>query len=257
MAGRPRDLIWTLVRREISTRFGPGAVAYIWALVVPLSWIGFGILAFAFFDRKTPLSAEPALFLATGILPYVVFRQTLISVTRAATANRALLHLPGVCLPDLIIAYALLEGLTTAVIVVLVLTSVTWVVSGDWPNLFFETVFLFATTWILAVALSILTTLVSERMPSVGRILPLVLRPLFWISGVFFVASELPPIWQDLLSWNPLFLLIDGVRAAYFHGYISPVYSASSVFWVLGCTLTCALLLLLGRVRSPQVRVML
>lgn len=227
------DIITALMHREIAVRFGEERLSYLWAFIVPLSWIGFGILAFAAFDRQIPISTHPALFLATGILPYVIFRQTLTYVTRSVVAARRILDLPNVRFFHLIIAFAILEALTAAVICAIVLLGLIWVFDAaslaNLPGL----IMVFCLTWSIGVAISVFTSRLALRVSAVTRVLPLLLRPFFWISGVFFVATEIPPDWIWVLNINPLFSLIDGAREAAFQTYNSPVYAPGSTLTFL------------------------
>ena len=74
--------------------------------------------------------------------------------------------------------------------------------------------------------------------PAVERIVPaVVLRPLFWISGVFFTSSMLPSDVRDLALINPLLHMIELMRSAFFHEfenqYASYPYAAFSLLAAL------------------------
>ncbi|MEM9716258.1 MAG: hypothetical protein AAF826_07050, partial [Pseudomonadota bacterium] len=145
---RPANLIWALIRREIATRFGSGGAAYIWAFIVPISWVGFGIIAFTAIDRTIPISTHPALFLATGILPYVVFRQSVTYVMRSLQTNRKLTDLPSIALFDLFVAYAVLEGLNTALVVVFVFVGLTFWLGATGPDVLVNVLGIFLFIWL-------------------------------------------------------------------------------------------------------------
>ena len=243
------EIIIALIKREVTTRFGQERLSYLWALIVPLSWIGFGILAFSALDRVIPISAHPALFLATGILPYVIFRQTITYVTRSVITAERLLDMPRVQLGHMVIAFAYLEGLTMAIITVAVLGGLTFILQTPPPAEPLKLMAILALTWIMGALIAAATSLLALRFRVVNRILPLVLRPFFWISGVFFVATELPPNWSKILAINPLFPLIDGTRDAVFATYSSPLFSFGETGFVIASGIACLCAAFLLRTR--------
>lgn len=252
MTGAPRSVIWTLIRREIATRFGAEALSYLWAMVIPLSWIGFGVFAFAFFDHSVPLATSPAVFLATGVLPYIIFRQTVIYVTRATIAAKRLVDLPRVQIFHLIWAYAILEGLTVAAVTIIVLILLGLGFQAGMPHDAPLFIFTLIATWGFACIIGATMALAALRYGILSRLLPLLLRPLFWVSGVFFLASELPIVWRDALSLNPLFFLTDQARAAYFADYTSPLHSGLPLGVTIMASVLLSFALLSGPVKNPH-----
>lgn len=233
------SIIWPIIRREIQTRFGTEGLSYFWALVVPLSWIGFGILAFKAFDRSLPIATEPALFLATGIMPYVIFRQTVLYIVRSVHTAKTIRILPGIRFHHLAWGYALLEGLTCVLLVIILFTALNIMPTSETPDklLFFISILLL--TWVFGTMAGFILSRLSVAHKWILRVLPLSLRPLFWISGVFFIARELPTDWRYILSFNPLFILTDFAREAYFQSYTSPLswidflFSSSAILAIL------------------------
>ena len=63
------------------------------------------------------------------------------------------------------------------------------------------------------------------------RIWQIVTRPLFLISGIFFLVEDIPPDYRDYALWNPLLhltaLMRRGVYATYDAALASPVYVAA------------------------------
>ena len=55
-----------------------------------------------------------------------------------------------------------------------------------------------------------------------------VMRPLFWISGLFFTANALPSHIREYFLWNPIFHCVEIVRDGWFTqyhaAYASPGY---------------------------------
>jgi capsular polysaccharide transport system permease protein len=58
------------------------------------------------------------------------------------------------------------------------------------------------------------------------RAMQILIRPLFYTSGVFFLASELPLVLQDILWWNPILHAVEITRTGAFGDYGSRVAEA-------------------------------
>ncbi|RUA14291.1 MAG: hypothetical protein DSY31_02450 [Alphaproteobacteria bacterium] len=57
--------------------------------------------------------------------------------------------------------------------------------------------------------------------PESKKILSLILKPLYFISGIFFSISDLPPQYVDIMTLNPILNLVEMVRDSLFYGFDS------------------------------------
>jgi len=55
----------------------------------------------------------------------------------------------------------------------------------------------------------------------------MVMRPMFFISGIFFAGTMIPQQYWYVFSWNPIFHAIELSRDAFFSSYITPIGSWS------------------------------
>ncbi|RMH39575.1 MAG: ABC transporter, partial [Deltaproteobacteria bacterium] len=75
------------------------------------------------------------------------------------------------------------------------------------------------------------------------------MRPLFWISGIFFVADQLPARARDALLANPVLHCTELVRAGWFPSYSAQYVDVGYVaLWAL--SLWCVALTLERSVRG-------
>ena len=88
--------------------------------------------------------------------------------------------------------------------------------------------------------LGILAGIVSEKFDHMQAIINFAITPLTFLSGTFYSINSLPSVLNSIISYNPIFLLIDGVR----YGCIG--YSESSPLRSLFfCAIICFVLLYL------------
>lgn len=60
--------------------------------------------------------------------------------------------------------------------------------------------------------LGIIAGIWSEKFDHLQAVSNFILLPLTFLSGTFYSVTQLPPIFQQITHWNPVFYLIDGFR---------------------------------------------
>lgn len=216
-------VIHALILREMRTRFGRAQLGYLWALIEPTLFV-LVFLAFFALRGATAVSGMPiALFLLTGTIPFIMFRDTMMRSMSAIQSNRPLLTFPQVTPIDLILGRALLEIATT--VSAFVLLIVIFVAIGG-PVKIADPLGVFV--WLAVLALlgfgaGAAFGALAPLFPSVQQLVPsIVIRPLFWVSGLFFTADMIPEEIREYALLNPLLNLTELVRAAFFHEFESP-----------------------------------
>jgi ABC-type polysaccharide/polyol phosphate export permease len=197
------EVVSGLMIREVRIRYARGRVGYAWTFVLPAAWIGGLILFFAFLGHRPALDVPVSWFVVTGILPYVTFRQTIAGMTRNLAANTALTGFAGIGQQDILFAAGMLELLNSALLALIILTAaslMTGQVPAD-PPVMAAGLF---TAWALGASFGRLAARASAVSDLASRLTPVALRPMFWISGIFFSAAEIPEAYRDLLWFNPL-----------------------------------------------------
>lgn len=230
------QVIYALILRETRTRFGVNYLGYLWAFLEPVLWIltfyGFYTLS----GRTSRDGMDMISFLTTGIVPYQLFRETLGRVMSGIKANKALLFYPHIQPLDLTIARAVLEFVTyVSVFAILLganaLLQGTLVIDDPVTTLAALLIgnLLGATVGLVLCALSVF----SE---SVDRIVGPVLRPLFWISGLFFTANDIPTHYRGFVLYNPVLHIVEFVRDSWFVSYRAQHLDLAYVaYWIVAC----------------------
>jgi ABC-2 type transport system permease protein len=83
-----------------------------------------------------------------------------------------------------------------------------------WPP--FEAPFWIITFTILGAAVlgtvGLIAGIWAERYDQLAAFQNFLVMPLTFLSGVFYSIHSLPPFWQQVSHWNPVFYMIDGLR---------------------------------------------
>lgn len=228
------QVIYALVLREVRTRFGAHRLGYIWALLEPMMWIGtFGLL-YTVMGRPLPYHLSVVAFLGASFVPYGLFRELTSRSVSAISANRGMLFYAQVRPLDLVIARAVLEFCTQAAVFLLIMGGLglyEWKLELANPLLILVG-FLLAGGFGLGLGLTLCG--LSTYTRSVERLQQPLMRPLFWISGLFYAPSMLPEPAQALLLLNPLVHILEIVRMGCFEHYgAAPVTIAYPLAWIV------------------------
>jgi len=96
--------------------------------------------------------------------------------------------------------------------------------------------------------LGLIAGLWSEKFDQLAAFQNFLIMPATFLSGVFYSVHTLPPFWQTVSHWNPIFYTIDGFRYGFFLASdASPWHSLAVVFAVfVGLTIFALRLLASG-----------
>jgi len=216
------EVLNALILREMKTRFGAHQLGYLWAVIEPSLWIGTFVGMFAMVGRTAPDGMETVSFIATGLLPFTLFRESVGRAVSAVAGNKGLLFYPQIQPLDLVLARAVLECVTLMLVfAVIICTAAIW--SDRWPHvadwLRFTLGFIAAAA--LGSSLGLLLLGLSVFTPTIERLYGPMLRPLFWFSGVFYTANGLPAPVRDFMLYNPVLHIVELVRSGWFVEYRS------------------------------------
>lgn len=210
-----------IITREITTRFSGGSLGHAWAIIIPVSWIFAIAFFFRWIGRDAPISVSLPVFLATGMLPYLIFRQIITSMMRSLRSNRHLATVGPIKAEDIFTATAILEILNAILISAVVFGLLSLWSDLPTPTSALWSVWGFALACGLGISFGRFAAILSVSSDSAMRLVPILLRPFFWLSGIFFVSTELPQWMLNWLWYNPLLHAIEIIRSGFVPGFSS------------------------------------
>ncbi len=237
------EVVTALILRETRTRFGRNRLGYLWAVIEPLAltFTFYAVLILA--NRPRPPGMGMFSFIATGVLPYTLFSNTVTRVADAVSSNKSLLYYPQVRPIELVIARAVLEAATFIAVFVLMMSADALVSQ----RLDLEDPLLVIAGLVSASALGtgfgLVFCALGQVSTAADRIRGPLMRPLFWVSGVFFTAETVPDNARDAMLWNPLLHVSEMVRAGWFEGHDATYVDLGYVLWWIGGLALVGLLL--------------
>ena len=246
-------VIRALMLREIHTINGNSKLGYLWVLIQSV----FGIAVFwgvrhFMGATQAPHGMGMAMFLAIGFGVWNIFSATINRCMTAVSGNKALLTFPQVTELDVMISRTLVTTATQILVTILIISGA-WLmlgepfVLGSLPLLLILTV----VVPLLSLGFGLVLSSLAVYIPALEKLVPMILRILFFVSAVFYSISAFSRSLSSLLLWNPVLQAVELYREALHAPY---AVEGLSLSYLLLVTLTfCTLGGLLERyVRSRR-----
>ena len=210
-----------LFLREIKTRFGKYRLGYFWAVLEPAAHLLVLMVIFGFIMHRTMPDISFPVFLLNGIIPYFIFTNITNRSISAIEANQGLFNYRPIKPIDTIIARASLETLIYAA-VYLMLMAIVWVLGEEYSV---TNILILVFSWFLLIifscGLGLVFMVLGKTFPELAKFLPIVLKPLYFISCIMFPIHSVPKEYWHYLLWNPIVHAIELSRESVVAGYLT------------------------------------
>jgi homopolymeric O-antigen transport system permease protein len=245
-----REVLATLVWRDVSVRYKQTFLGVAWAVLVPAFTATVYVIVFGKFANFPRGNVPYPSLVIAGVIPMQYFASSLTGSSASLAANlplvtkvyfpRVLLPLAGVVVPlvDLLIGLPVLIGLMA--------------IYGTWPNgieVLLAPAFI-GLALVTALGAGFLLSAINVRYRDVPYVIPVFLQVLPLVSGVMYAVNQIPTKWQWIFSFNPMTTVISGWRWAIL-GESAPNWGQASV----GIAMSIAIFILgLAVFRSSEPR---
>ncbi|KYC29466.1 ABC-type polysaccharide/polyol phosphate export systems, permease component [Sterolibacterium denitrificans] len=195
-------------------------------------------------------------FLIPGLVMMSMLQNTFANsssslIQSKVTGSIVFVLLPPISYPSFFLAYVLASLLRGVAVAIGVLLATWWFAPPQ----------MVAPQWVLLFALlsgavfanlGVIAGIWADKFDQLATFQNFLIMPLTFLSGVFYSIHTLPPFWQTVSRWNPVFYMIDGFRHGFFG--ISDVSPWQSLGIVGGCFLTLAIFTLTLLKRGYKLR---
>lgn len=212
--------VWNaLFLREAVSRISGGRAAWLWLFMGPVAHLAILMVMFSTIRTRFVPGVEIAMFLSVGILAYGLFRTASTRSMAAISANRALFAYRQVKPVDVVLVRAFLEGVIQLFVALIVFAGMSLFGFDVLPSDPLMVLLIFVLLWIFGTGIGLLLSVGSTLVPEIGQVANLLFIPLYFLSGVLFSPSMLPPQVLEWLLLNPLMQGIELLRGAFMSGY--------------------------------------
>lgn len=234
-----KAVVFALFLREMKTRFGSKRFGYFWAILEPAAiilvfWAMFGLAM-----RGGMPGVDYPMFLLTGMLPYRLFANTLTKSMAAFEANKGLFNYRQVKPFDALVTRCLVECLVYLIVfLILVAAGMALGFDAKIHDFLGLSLILLLLVW-FSFSLGLVCAVIGTFAETFKKVIGIMMRPLFFTSGIFFSAAMLPARYRDILLFNPLLNFLELIRSHYFATYRAV---GASYLYIIGWTMGSCLL---------------
>jgi capsular polysaccharide transport system permease protein len=233
------NIIGKLILHDIRKRYKRDKIGLAWAFLVPCTHVLMWWTVMTFIRmRHERLGMAPILIVCSGMVPMFQFRVPATLLGVCVNSGRALLRYPLVRPIDIILARFIVEGLIILAVGIFVFTVLILLGYAPLPR---DPLGLFPPiSALLAMGLSFggLSAVASPLSYWFSISFKIILRLIYYTSGVFFLGNTLPFPLQGWILLNPVYHCVELFRTAYFsnfrNDYVTIWYP---VCWVVVCSL--------------------
>ena len=212
------ELLRTLVRRELRSRYKGSALGVVWSLVFPLAMMGVYTLVFSVLWKGTRNIPHYPLFVLAGLAVWMFFQAAVQLGTTSLIAGSALIK--KVWFPrELVPAAVVLAQTASALVILVVLVPLAIYVVPENARTVALVIPFFLALVCLALGLSWLFSVANVFFRDIEHLLAVLFLPWFFLTPVLYGLDQLPaaashPAVIHLLRYgNPVTPYVEGIRA--------------------------------------------
>lgn len=244
-------VVKALIMRELVTRFGRENIGFLWIMAEPLLFAGLVGIVWSFVRGPEYHGISVIAFAATGYIPLTFVRHSFGRSAKIFQSNSALLYHRQVKVLDFIFVRVSIEAVGAMMAYLFAGTVLFFFGHFPIPSDVGALVAGWAIYVFFVLAVATLLAPLSEMSQVIEKLVPISVYISIPFSGVFNMASWLPPAMRDVLMWSPMVSGMELMRYGLFGDLVTPYYDVPKA---LGISLGCLVvgLILCRRVRRTM-----
>ncbi len=208
-----RDLLYFMVRRDLTARYRQTALGPIWIILNPLLSMLLYSIIFGLIAKLPSEGVAYPVFTYTALLPWSFFSDAISSGTNSLSSSMSLIS--KVYFPRLIVPMArIISSLVDLAISFIILLGMMlfYGIRPTWGIVFIPVFLLIAALTGVAVGLWFSGAVVKFR--DFGNILSYIVRVWMYATPVVYSIDLVPEKWRTLYRLNPMSNVVEGFRWA-------------------------------------------
>ena len=207
-----KDVLYALLLREFSARFGRSRVGLLWVLIEPIAHVAFPVVMFGFIVDRHVTGYDYPIYLMYGLLPYFLFRTICMQTMEGVNTSRGLLSYRPVHLIDVIMTKAIFTLALESMLFFVIGLGLTFFGHDLVPALPIEWLCLLLGVAAFGLGLGMIFAALTSFMPDARSVIRISFMPLYFASGVVLPITRFPPDVVDVLAYNPLLHWVEASR---------------------------------------------
>jgi lipopolysaccharide transport system permease protein len=215
-----RQLLRTLVAKDLKLKYRGSILGFVWSLLNPLLMIGVYTVAFTYILKMSVPGF--VFYLMLGILAWTFFVNSAMMAAGAIVDNAGLVKsvfFPRAILPLATVLFNFAQYLLTALVFIPLLLAIYRVPLSP-PMLLYPVFLLLQLLFTIGVALILSTATAFFR--DVRHFLEIGLAALFWMTPIVYQLDQIAPALRPVIRFSPMAPYIVAYHAMFFYGAWPP-----------------------------------
>lgn len=217
---RRRELLWTLVRRDLHVRYASSPIGYLWTIIDPMAMAAIYFIVFTVIFKARAVGRNPyVLFIVIGVLAWQWFQMSVTETARALLAEARLVKSTNMPRELWVVRVVLAKGIEYVLsLPVLAAIAGYFIIVGQ-AHINHKLIWFpvgLVLQFLLQVGLGLLLAPVTVLFTDTSRIVRIVLRMGFYATPIIYGLHAAPTNIRPVLAWNPMSGVIESYRAGFF-----------------------------------------
>jgi ABC-2 type transport system permease protein len=234
-----REILWTLVRRDLRVRYAKSALGYLWTVLDPLAMALIYFMIFVVVFRRPDAGHQPYfLFLLIGLLAWQWFNGSVAETSRALLAEAKLVRSTRLPRELWVVRVVIAKGIEYVLSLPVLIVFTGWYVLQGETQVNWRLVLIplgIIMQFLLQVGIGLLLAPVTVLVDDTTRVVRILLRMLFYCTPIIFVIERAPEWLKVLLWFNPMSGILEFYRAGFFSNALQapPIWAGVAVTFTL------------------------
>lgn len=217
------ELLKDLVHRDIKLKYKRSVLGIAWTMINPMLFVG--VLYFIFIvvrdnDRNIDNFVS---FLFSGIIGWQWFQTSLSRATGAIVSNAALIRQPGFPRAILPVSVVVSEGIHFLLALPVLIFCVVFLNGVSLKLTVCIVPIIAAIQFVITMSLAYFLAAINVTFRDTQHTIGVLLRLLFYLSGIFYDITTLPEPYRSIAHFNPMVPIINSYRMAFLPRYQSSI----------------------------------
>jgi len=207
-----RRLLWSLTKSDFKQQYLGSYLGITWAFIQPTVTILIFWFVFQVGFKSRPIGDCPfILWLASGIIPWFFFSDSIASATTSITSNSYLVK-KVVFRVSLLPIIKILSALLIHLFFLVFLAFLFFLYGFSFSIYWLQIPYYLFSMFMLILGISWLTSAVTVFTRDINPFVIMILQFAFWMTPIFWQIDTIPDKYKFIIKLNPLVYLIDGYR---------------------------------------------
>ncbi|OFE14576.1 hypothetical protein BA895_09460 [Humibacillus sp. DSM 29435] len=217
---RHRQVLDTLVRRDLRVRYARSAIGYLWTIIDPLAMALIYFVVFSYIFKRGSVGYQPyVLFITIGVLAWQWFSSSVNETSRSLLAEARLVRSTNLPRPLWVVRVVIAKGIEFVLsLPVLAAFALVFILRGE-TTIHYRIVLVpvaIIMQALLLVGLGLLLAPITVIFSDMPRIVRILLRMGFYATPIIYGAHAAPPVLQKVLLLNPMAGILEMYRGGFF-----------------------------------------